>query len=82
MLLNSQDFEDGVSTFCPILSAIGTPTYKLAKSWDKLPKPATTNKYTRKDSFPFAKEVEEFDLNLVMVNFDVKSLFTNITLTK
>ena len=29
-------FEDGIPTFCPILSAIGTLTYKLAKFCDKL----------------------------------------------
>ena len=40
-----------------ILSAIGTPTYKLAKFCDKLLKPITNNKYTTKDSFSFAKEV-------------------------
>ena len=32
--------------------------------------------------FSFAKEVEEFDPNLIMPSFDVKSLFTNIPLTE
>ena len=61
--------EDGISTFRPILSAIGTPTYKLAKFCDKLLKPITTNEYTIKDSFSFAKEVEEFDSKLIMASF-------------
>ena len=59
------------------MSAIGTLTYKLTKFCDKLLKTVTTNKY----SFSFAKEVEEFDPNLVIVNFDVKSLFAIISLT-
>ena len=74
--------EDGIPTFRPILSAIGTPTYKLAKFCDKLLKPITTNEYTIKDSFSFAKEVEEFDSKLIMASFYVKSLFTNIPLTE
>ena len=70
--------EDGIPSFRPILSAIGTPTYKLAKFCDQLLKPVTNNEYTLKDSFPFAKEVLEFDTSLFMVSFDIKSLFTNI----
>ena len=31
--------EDGIPSFCPILSTIGTPAYKLAKFCDKLLKP-------------------------------------------
>ena len=43
-------------------------------------KPKTTNDYTIKDSFSFAKEIDELDPNLVMATFDVKWLFTNIPL--
>ena len=74
--------EDGIPTFRSILSAIGTPTYKLAKFSDKVLKPITTNEYTIRDSFSFAKEVEEFDPNLIMASFDIKSLFTNVPLTE
>ena len=74
--------EDRIPTSRPILSAIGTPTYKLANFCDKLLKPITTNEYTINDSFSFAKEVEEFDSNLIMASFDVKSLFTSIPLTE
>ena len=49
--------EDGLPSFCKILSAIGTSTYKLAKFCDQLLKPLTNNKYALKDSFSFAKEV-------------------------
>ena len=40
------------------------------------------NEYTIKDSFSFAKEVEEFDPDLALASFDLKSLFTNIPLTE
>ena len=56
-------------------------TYKLAKFCDKRPKKITTNEYTIKDLCSFAKEFYEFDINLIMASFDVKSLFTNIPLT-
>ena len=68
--------EDTIPTFHPILSAVGTSTYKLAKFCDKLPTLITSN------FFSFAIEVEEFDPNLIMASFHVKSLFTNIFLTK
>ena len=64
------------------MSAIGTPTYNLAKFCDKLLKPITSNKYTIKDSFSFAKEVEEFDHNLIMNSFDVKITFQHIPYTE
>ena len=41
------------STFRPILSAIGTPTYKLAKFLVPILKPLTTNDYTFKTRFNF-----------------------------
>ena len=74
--------EDWIPTFSLILSAIDTSTYKLAKFCDKLLKPIATNEYTIKDWFSFAKEVEEFDPNLIMASSDVKLLFTNISLTE
>ena len=42
--------EDGIPTFCPILFAVGTTIYKLAKFCDKLLKPITINEYAIKDS--------------------------------
>ena len=43
--------EDGTPSFRPILSAIGTPTYNLAKFCDQLLKPLTSNDYRIRDSF-------------------------------
>ena len=40
--------------------------------------PLTVNDYTVKDSFTFAKEVINFDHNLLMTSLDVESLLTNI----
>ena len=74
--------EDGTPSFHPILSAIGTPTNNLAKFCDQLLKPLTSNGYTIKDSFSFAKEVLDFDASCFMASFHIKSLFTNIPLTE
>ena len=41
-----KSLEDGISSFRPILSAIGTSTNKLAKFCDMLLNPVTTNEYT------------------------------------
>ena len=68
----------GILTCHIILSTIGTITYKLVKFCEKLLKPIMFNEYTIKNYFSFAKEVEEFDPNLVMASFDVKCLFSNI----
>ena len=65
----------------PILSACNTPQYGLAKYLVPIISPITTNAYTVKDSFSFAKELSEIDATgLIMASFDVKSLFTNIPL--
>ena len=62
------------------MPVIGTPTYKLAKFLVPILEPLTTNDYTIKDSFTFAEELQSFDSKLVMVSFDIESLFTNIPL--
>ena len=64
--------------FQPILSAINTPVYKLAKYLVPILSPLTVNDYTVKYSFTFAKEVINFDHNFFMASLDVESLFTNI----
>ena len=43
--------------FRPILWALNTPTYKLAKFLVPILKPLTTNEFTVKYSFHFAKEI-------------------------
>jgi hypothetical protein len=66
--------------FRPILSAIRTCAYNLAKFFVPILKEFTINEYTVKDSFSFAEEIVEQDSKLYMVSFDVESLFTNIPL--
>ena len=54
---------DSVPPFRPILSAIGTCSYNLAKFFVPLLKQYTINEYTVKDSFSFCKEIEFKTLN-------------------
>ena len=56
------------------------PTYKLSKFFVPLLTPLALNEYTVKESFLFAEELVDYDSNLVMANFDVELLFTNIPL--
>jgi len=65
----------------PILSAIGTCSYQLAKFLVPILTPLTTNIFTVKDSFTFAKEITTISFDkCCMVSFDIVSLFTNIPL--
>ena len=52
---------DGCLSFIPVLSALQTPTYKLAKVSVSILEPLTTNKYTVKDWFNFATEIADQD---------------------
>ena len=72
--------KDGFPSFRPILSAIGTPTYKLSTFFVPILTPLTLNEYKIKDLFLFAEELLNYDSNLVMTSFDAESLFTNILL--
>ena len=54
--------EDNCPSFRPILSAIGTPTYDLAKFLVPVLIPLTENEYTVYDSFSFASEVRDLTL--------------------
>ena len=67
-------------SFRPILSAIGTSTYNLAKFLVPILKPLTINEFTVKDSFSFANEVTTFDKKCIMASLDIESLFTIIPL--
>ena len=71
---------DNWSPFWPILSAIKTPSYNLAKNLVPTLEPIITHKFTIENSFEFAKEVIEQDSGLFTVSLDVESLFTKITL--
>ena len=65
----------------PILSGINTFNYPLAKYLVPLLTSITSNQYTVKDSFSFAKEISQLNLpNAHMASFDIKSLYTNIPL--
>ena len=66
--------------FRPILSAIGTSTYNMAKFLIPVLKDFTINQYTIRDSFTFASDAVKQDTSLYMATFDVKSLFTNVPL--
>ena len=75
-----QEAKNGLSPFRPILSAISTTTYKLAKYLQPFLTPLTQNEYTVTDSFHFPQEICKQDPNLCMASLDVDSLFTNIPL--
>ena len=66
----------------PVMSAIGTCNYSLAKFLVPILQPHTSNQYTVHSSFSFVKEIIGYtpSANTVMVSFDVASLFTNIPL--
>ena len=66
--------------FSPILSVIGTPSYKLAKFLVPRLSSITFNEFTVKDSFGFAEEIVHQDGKLFIGSLDVDSLFTNIPL--
>ena len=68
--------------FRPILSAIGTATYNIAKYLVPIMSAITFNEYTIKNSFKFGKEIMEQDSRMYMGSLDVKSLFTSIPLTE
>ena len=71
---------NGFPKLRPILSAINTGTYKWAKCFVPLLKPFTSNNYTVKDSFDFAKDITQQSSKLFMASLDVDSLFTNVPL--
>ena len=67
----------------PILSAIGTYNYKLAKFLVPLLQPITSNQFTVKDSFSFVNEISSYpNQSYFMASFDVASLFTNLPLNE
>ena len=69
-----------INKYKPILSAIGTPTYNLSKFLVPILLSLTSNEFTVKDSFCFAKDIVSQDSRLYMASLDVDSLFTNIPL--
>jgi hypothetical protein len=66
--------------FRPILSAINTPSYKIAKFLTPLLSKLTKNEFVSKDSFEFAKIIRDQNPDFYMASFDIDSLFTNVPL--
>ena len=66
--------------FRPIVSNIGTASYRLAKFFTTIFSPILSgNTHTVKNSMNFAKIIQTFlSSNLTLVSFNVKSLFTNV----
>ena len=64
----------------PMLSSINTATYVWAKFFVPFLKCFTMNEYTLKDSFEFAKDINNQNSNCFMASLDVDSLFTNVSL--
>ena len=66
----------------PVLSAVNTPEYHLAKWLQKNIKLYLNNKYSVASSSVFLKELTDFrpTPSDICVSFDIKSLFTNVPL--
>ncbi len=65
----------------PIISSIGTYNYKLAKFLVEILTPLLeNNQIILKDTFDFVNKISQLDteIDVVMLSFDVESLFTNI----
>jgi len=64
----------------PIISAVQTYNYKLAKYLDEILKPKVNQAYMLVDTFDFVNKVSTLDhvKDKYLVSFDVESLFTNI----
>ena len=69
---------NGLSPFRPIISAIGTPTYKLPKFSVPVLSDITQNEFTVKGSFTFVDEILAQNSDLHIASLDVDALFTNI----
>ena len=71
---------EGLPPYRPIISQIGSPTYKIAKFLLGFVQPFTSNEHTIKDTFHFVSILDAQDHRLIMASLDVESLFTNIPL--
>ena len=71
---------EGIPPFRPILSAINTPSYRLATFFVPLLSEFTKNEFVIKDSFSFSTDVRNQNPDLFMTSFDIDSLFTNLPL--
>ena len=62
----------------PIVSAIGSYTYSLAKFMSEILKPLSYSQYEVKASFTFSSELLSVTSIPYMCSYDIVSLFTNI----
>ena len=64
----------------PIISAVQTYNYKLAKYLDEILKPIVDNEMMLTDTYDFVNKASNLNVTTDkrMVSFDVESLFTNI----
>ena len=75
-----KEVKEGIPPFRPILSAINTPSYRLAKFFVPILSELTKNGFVLKDSFAFASDIRNQDPDMFMTSFDIDSLFTNLPL--
>ena len=73
-----------VPPFRPIIDTSTTPHYKMGKFLANLLNPLTQNNHSVKDSFEASSRIQNisptlFEQGYVFVNFDVVSLFTNVS---
>ena len=68
----------------PIVSNVGTATYKTAKHLATLLSPLTSSQYNIKNSYQFVKSIKNTKIptGYKMISFDIKNLFTNVPLDK
>ena len=71
--------KDGAS-IRPIISAVNTYNYELAKYLNEILKPLVNNEFTINDTYEFVNKANTLNVhvNKYMVSFDVESLFTNV----
>ena len=75
--------DSDVPPFRPIVSAVNTYNYALAKYLGTLISPYLPDEYCARDTFTFVKELKSVSLhNKFLVSYDVTSLFTNIPLNE
>jgi hypothetical protein len=68
----------------PIISAVKTYNYELAKYLDEILKPLVDDSYMLKDTYDFVNKVSRLNWksDRYLVSFDVESLFTNVPTTE
>ena len=66
---------EGIPPFRPILSAINTPAYHVAKFFVPVLSNLTKNKFILKDSFEFAANIRKQNADLFMASFDIDSFY-------